>query len=190
VRRFAITGVTVGGHDETRQAVKVKEFFAPAQFFEMTDDAKLSRPSFERLDAGVGFGSAAFDFTANADDWLEVESIAFETITVDKENNQSSRSDPQNPYAVTPALLAKQARYGAAAAAGPRRSGRTKYRTIVGKNQMAKEGWSILETDDLTVQGAPTTYAEAEQTLQQIRRDDPARAARITILRRSELNSN
>ena len=187
-RRFTITGVSFGGQDETGQSVKVKDFFAPAQFFEMTDDQKLSRPSFEPMNAGVGFGSAAFDFTANADDWLEVESIDFETITVDKEKNESRSSGPEHSYALTPALLVKQARYGAAGAAGLRRSGRTKYRTTAGKNQIAKEGWSMLATDDLTVQGAPTTYSEAEQALQQLRRDNPAKAARMSILRRSEMN--
>ena len=135
----------------------------------MTDDQKLSRPSFERLNAGVGFGSAAFEFTANADDWLEVESIDFETITIDKEKNQSRSSGPEQSYALTPALLLKQSRYGAAGAAGLRRSGRTRYRTTTGRNQITKEGWSLAQTDDLTVQGAPTTYSEAEQTLQQLR---------------------
>ena len=32
--------------------------FAPAQFFEMTDDEKLAAPSFETMEAGAVFGEA------------------------------------------------------------------------------------------------------------------------------------
>ena len=44
---------------------------------------------------------------------------------------------------------------------------------MVGKHRIAKEGWSIVATDDLTVQpvpgieaGKPTIYSEAAQALQ------------------------
>src|SRR6185295_18208388 len=51
-RRFTI-GVSLGAQNQTPQTIK--DFFAPAQFFKMTDDEKLSRPSFELMDSGVGF---------------------------------------------------------------------------------------------------------------------------------------
>ena len=54
-RRFTISSVSLGGQSETTEPVK--DFFAPAQFFEMSDDEKLSRPSFEPMAAGVGIGS-------------------------------------------------------------------------------------------------------------------------------------
>ena len=50
-RRFTISSVSLGGQSQTTRAVK--DFFAPAQFFEMSDDEKLSRPSFEPMAAGV-----------------------------------------------------------------------------------------------------------------------------------------
>ena len=138
----------------------------------MSDDEKLSRPSFEPMAAGVSIGSEEFAFTANADDWLEVEAIEFETIIVDKEKNESRRSDPKNLYQLSPELLGKQARFGAAGAAAIRRSGKAKYRTTMGKHRIAKEGWSIVATDDLTVQpvpgieaGKPMIYSEAAQAL-------------------------
>src|SRR4029077_12627881 len=126
-------------------------------------------------------------FTADADDWLEVESIEFETITVDKEKNESRSSGPKNLYVLSPELLGKQSRFGAAGASDIRRTGRAKYRTTVGKYQIAKEGWSVVATDDLTAQGEPTIYSEADQALQKLKQDDPAKAARLTILRLSEL---
>jgi hypothetical protein len=139
------------------------------------------------MNAGVGFGSATFDFTADTGDWLEVESIDFETITVDKGKSESRRSSTEHLYALTPALLARQSRYGAAASAGVRRSGRAKYRTTAGRNGIRKEGWSLVATDDLTVQSAPTTYSEARQALKRLQQDDPGKAARLNIVRLSEV---
>ena len=85
-RRFTISSVSLGGQGQTTQPVK--EFFAPAQFFEMSDDEKLSRPSFEPMAAGVSMGSEEFAFTADANDWLEVEAIEFETIIMNKEKKR------------------------------------------------------------------------------------------------------
>ena len=59
-RRFTISSVSLGGQSQTTEPVK--EFFAPAQFFEMSDDEKLSRPSFEPMAAGVSIGSEEFAF--------------------------------------------------------------------------------------------------------------------------------
>ena len=71
-RRFTISSVSLGG-DRARRPQPVRDFFAPAQFFEMSDDEKLSRPSFEPMAAGVSIGSDAIVFTADTSDWLEVQ---------------------------------------------------------------------------------------------------------------------
>ena len=139
-------------------------------------------------------GSDEFAFTADANDWLEVEAIEFETIIVDKEKKESRRSDPKNLYKLSPDLLGKQARFGAAGNSDLRRTGKAKYRTTMGKHRIAKEGWSIVATDDLTVQpvpgieaGKPTIYSEAAQALRKLKQENPAKAAGLKILRLSEL---
>ena len=192
-RRFAISSVSLGGQNQTVQPVK--DFFAPAQFFEMSDDEKLSRPSFESMGAGVSIASDEFAFSAKAEDRLEVGAMEFETITIDKQKNESSRSGPGDLYRLTPELLGRQSRFGAAANSDLRRTGRAKYRTAVGKYRIAKEGWSILKTDDMTVQpapgmegGKPASYSEAEQALQKLRQENPAKAAGLKILRLSEVS--
>ena len=38
--------------------------FAPAQFFDMSDDEKLASPSFEEMGAGMAVGSDAVTFDA------------------------------------------------------------------------------------------------------------------------------
>jgi len=57
-RRFAVTHAALGQQDQSRTAVK--ERFAPAQFFDMSDDDKLAAPSFEAMDAGVAFGEGGY----------------------------------------------------------------------------------------------------------------------------------
>ena len=191
-RRFTISSVSLGGQPRTPQPVK--DFFAPAQFYEMSDDAKLSRPSFEPMTAGVGLGSDEIVFSADPNDWLEVAAIEFDTIIVDKEKSESRLSAAPDRYRLSAPILNRQARFGAAGRSELRRSGRTKYRAAVGKYRVEKVGWQIVATEDLAVQpmpgleaNKPATYSEAAQALEAFRRRDPAKAAGLKILRSSEL---
>jgi hypothetical protein len=54
---FSISGVRVDSQDEPIQTVT--DYFAPGQFLTLSDEDKLSQPSFELYDAGVEIGSAA-----------------------------------------------------------------------------------------------------------------------------------
>lgn len=191
-RRFTISSVSLGGQNLPTQPVR--DFFAPAQFFELSDDEKLSRPSFETLTAGVSVGAEAFTFSADADDWLEVEAITFETITVDPQTNVSHPSSPTEGYVLSPELLDKQARFGAAGASDLRRLGKARYRTARVGHRLVKEGWSIVDTADLSVQsapgmetGKPVAYSEAAEALRHLQQENPARASGLKILRLSEL---
>jgi hypothetical protein len=201
-RRFTISGVSLGENDQL--TAPVKDFFAPAQFFEMSDDDKLSRPSFETMDAGITFGSDDLTFSNNTADWLEVKTIEFETWLIDDETNMAHRSpaeqpaQPQDPklfYQLSRELLFRQARFGAAGSSDLRRSGNAKYRTTtIGKYQVTKEGWSIVATDDLTEQPTPgldtrkrVSYTEAAQSLRKLKQENPEKAARLKILRLSEV---
>ncbi|WP_415919521.1 DUF6603 domain-containing protein [Tateyamaria sp. SN6-1] len=64
-RHFRLHAVRLrlGGRDvalEAEDATRLTEPFAPAQFFEMSDDEKLSAPSFEPMTAGIsGYGTQA-----------------------------------------------------------------------------------------------------------------------------------
>ena len=191
-RRFTIRTASPGW--QTLQAVR--EFFAPAQFFEMSDAEKLSRPSFESMPAGVSLGSEGFSISAGADDWLEVPAIQFETIIVGQEQDSGEPTPPKDVYQLSPLLLGKQARFGAAANSVLRRTGTAKYRTTAGKHQVAKKGWSIVSTDDLKVQAVPgieertVSYSEAEQALRKLKQQDPAKASGLKILRLFEVQGS
>ena len=119
-RAASRSAVNLGGQHQTTQSVR--DFFAPAQFFEMSDDEKLSRPSFEPMEAGVRLGSDAFLFT-DTHDCFEVDTIAYETIIVDQPGQEPRRSAPQDLYPLSRKLLGKQARFGAAGSSALRRTG-------------------------------------------------------------------
>jgi hypothetical protein len=189
-RLFTISSVSVGDQSQTTQPVT--DFFAPAQFLEMSDNEKLSRPSFEALTAGVSFGSDEFSFPAN--DLLESEAIEFETIFIDKDKKAPLPSNPINRYKLSQELFAHQARFGAAGVSDLRRTGKTKYRTTMGKYRVTKEGWSIVTTNDLAEQplpgsaaGRPASYSEAVQALRKISQKEPTQAVNLKLLRPSEL---
>jgi len=91
--------------------------------------------------------------------------------------------------------LSKQARFGAAANSPLRHTGAAKYRTTAGKHQIAKRGWSIVSTYDLKVQAVPgikgvASYSEAEQALQKLKQQDPAKARGLKILRLFEVQGS
>ena len=106
------------------------------------------------------------------------------------------RLPPENEYQLSPLLLGKQARFGAAANSALRHTGTAKYRTTAGKHQIAKKGWSIVSTDDLKVQavpgieGRPVSYSEAEQALRKLKQQDPAKARGLKILRLFEVQGS
>lgn len=52
---FAIAGAAIDG--QTTALSTVEDYFAPGQFLTLTDDQKLSMPSFEPYDAGVSVGA-------------------------------------------------------------------------------------------------------------------------------------
>jgi hypothetical protein len=52
---FAISAVSINGQAETKQ--NFQDYFATGQFLNLSDADKLSRPGFERYDAGIRIGS-------------------------------------------------------------------------------------------------------------------------------------
>lgn len=197
-RRFKITQVRVGTDAQTGEPVK--DFFAPGQYFEMGDDEKLTRPSFEQMTAGVGFGTEGVAITEEADDWVEVGALAYETVIVARQGPEARRSDAEEEtekYRLSAEGLQAQAQYGAAANSEVRRTGKAKYRGAVGKYKVGKEGWSVVSAETMTVsqlagtEGAkPTSYTEAVEALRKLKQKNPAQAAGLKIVRLSGLSQS
>ncbi len=60
---FSISDVQIDGHEENKQ--NFQDYFAAGQFLTLSDADKVSRPSFERYDAGINIGSS--EITSGAD---------------------------------------------------------------------------------------------------------------------------
>jgi hypothetical protein len=107
-RRFTVTRVAVGTADESNDVIH--DDFAPAQFFEMTDDAKLASPSFESMQAGLRIGSS--EYALGFDQRVE-SPLAYETRIIDRK----AAVPPPKPsvdYRLTDVLLGMHAMHGAA----------------------------------------------------------------------------
>jgi len=95
--KFSVNKVRVG--DDWRAIDDdefIQDWFAPAQFFNMSDDEKVKAPSFEMMDGGVRFGSVSVEAGNEAE--LDVE---YEEIFIDPSLNQRRMSKiPQSALSV------------------------------------------------------------------------------------------
>jgi hypothetical protein len=117
-RRFQITRVAVGTGNESTS--DVQDDFAPAQFFEMSDDAKIASPSFEPMQAGLRIGSSQFAFPINQ---CIASPLDYETRIVDR-NAAVPPPPPKVDYVLSRALLEMHAMHGAAGRSPLRREER------------------------------------------------------------------
>jgi len=140
-RRFNVTRVAVGNSNESGGALA--DDFAPAQFFEMSDDAKLASPSFQSMQAGLRVGSSQFSlgFTQRVESPLE-----YETRVIDRKAAKPP-PPPARDYRLSEVLLQLHAMQGAAGRSMLRRE------RVAPANPFAKvepARWTAL-TEDLGV---------------------------------------
>lgn len=121
-KRFRVTRVAIGNDNESSSAVS--DDFAPAQFFDMSDDAKLASPSFEPMQAGLRIGSQqfAFSFAQRVESPLE-----YETRTIDRKAAVPP-PPPTRGYRLSLDLLHLHALHGAAGRSPLRRERRAPVR--------------------------------------------------------------
>jgi hypothetical protein len=192
-RLFKINSVSVGGKSVGFE--RLRDFFAPAEFLEMTDDEKLTAPSFEPLTAGVSLNLEGFILPGNDIDVIEEPKLRYETYVID-DKDQPARQvfEPSGLHpALNAAHLDKQLSFGAAARSEVRRTGAAKFSPQSATKVLAKTGWVIVSGADQKRQSAPgieagklVSYAEAFQSLQQLKLENPARAKGLKIIRASE----
>ena len=119
-RRFTVTRIAVGTDAGTETTGTVQDDFAPAQFFEMSDDEKLASPSFEPMQAGMRIGSSAFAFALAQG---VASPLEYETRIVDRK--AAVPTPPmKTPYILSRALLEMHAMHGAAGRSPLRREER------------------------------------------------------------------
>jgi hypothetical protein len=123
-RRFALTASLDG---TPLPSTPVQASFAPAQFFVMTDDEKLTAPSFQSMDAGCMFGEAGVTFEQAQVIPAPIEYQVIQ-ITLDGPSPPAELTPPSPSFALDAGSLQLFARSGAAARAPIRRAGRARFR--------------------------------------------------------------
>jgi hypothetical protein len=149
-RRFQV-GATLGG--SAQQITFVKEGFAPAQFFAMSDDEKIASPSFVDMDAGLVFGSDAVAF---APAQAVASPLEYETVVID--DDAPPNAPRAERYRLHPERLLQHARFGAVAKAPIRKLGLNRFRTPDAPQAAALRtpGWVIASVDDAKIVAAQT----------------------------------
>jgi hypothetical protein len=169
LNEFDVEGVTVGGRplaSAAPQAVRqpVREHFARAQFIEMSEEDRLTRPAYEELDAGVEFSSLAFEVPARA----VRTGLTYETSYLDLSTGEI-REDP-TPATTTSGLghdlLQRFGRYGAAGQATRRRT---------------EQAATVRRTFRV---GAPPVLAADRTTLEAVPLAGPATTAQLVLEQR------
>jgi hypothetical protein len=187
--RFSLRNVTM--NQEGVSFERVQDFFAPAQFLELTDDEKLTAPSFEPMVAGISLGQEAVQFTANDEDILEDLAVVYETIIIDGETASEAPPSP-----IGPDFVDRYLSLGAASTSALRRSGNAKYRIAARKNTVNKAGWTIASREDGSSEGTPevragavVSYTASFQALAALGRTNPGRARSLMLVRTTSSSS-
>jgi Family of unknown function (DUF6603) len=156
----------------TATQAEVAGLFARAQYFDLTDDERLSAPSYEPLQSGVELASETV--RAGAARRTDVE---YETVLVGAEApRRPARLDVSHlRWAVTSGAVGRSGIHDARVNAGPDQSVRlTPARSVLVDTATMQPATDVLP--------AATTLAAAEQTLAALAAADPARAQRLQVV--------
>jgi hypothetical protein len=140
-RRFSLSATLNGAE---LQAAAVREQFAPSQYFDLTDDEKLTGPSFEEMDAGIAAGDIAIAFAAGE---IVAAPLEYESIVIDAPD-QAPPADTR--FRLDAGALQLLAETGAAARAPVRRVGKARFRDAAAAPAVTIHApeWRIVSVDD------------------------------------------
>ena len=187
--RFAIEQVRVGPPNDREDlaSANVKEQFAPAQFFEMSDAQKLSAKSFEQYDAGVKITESeelAADYAARRD-------VAYEVFYMDRQREMLV--DPGPDLVVVDGLAFSTWAVGGAVAASPlSHANRAKSALAPDAVEVLQEPYTVVTVGNLRpVNGdvaAAASEAEAIGLMREFIRDNPGLEGEIQVVPTFEVN--
>jgi hypothetical protein len=159
---------------------QVREYFAPAQFFELSDDEKLTRPSFEPWPAGLRFGVAGI----TPGPTRQVE-FGYEDRVVDEEDKLTLVVLPT--YVLTQEVMEDLAGASAAGFAPRAETGAAQYSGPKLRIALKPKTYALADTDTLeaVADGAPS-YTEALQKKKEQTAGDPAAERQVQVVEAHE----
>jgi hypothetical protein len=159
---FAISDVKINANEESRE--NLQDYFATAQFLTLSDADKLSKPSFERYDAGITIGSSAILTGANSP-----RTVKYEERIIDVD---SGFSRFERFYVMPGNIHAALTQQGAGFQSAVKNTGLAKYQNgpAVAAITSADPGYVVAGVDDLAIRsdiasGQGVTYFHAQAAL-------------------------
>jgi hypothetical protein len=175
-RRFSIS-ITVNGSVTDPAPQPVQEYFAPAQFFDLTDDEKLSQPSFDLLDAGLRFGTTGTTHGVAVETDFDYESRVIDIVDKVKTvlpSYQMAQEDALAVAGISAAGRSPLATFGAAKYRGPDLGIKVK-----------PKRYGVASTEDLSGldgEDANLSYTEALAHKREYSAHHPDEAAQIQVV--------
>jgi hypothetical protein len=145
-------------------AIETKDPFAPGQYLSLTDDQKLTRPSFEPFTSGYQQIRLGDNISCPWDSAIPT-SFEYETARIDRFGEIPTTKESTQRYAMNNEMLLEAAHFGAAGESLMRRTGSAKYAGPVHKVVLKEKTYTVASVDDLKAYDdkvAATTYTEAE----------------------------
>jgi hypothetical protein len=148
------------------KAIETKDPFAPGQYLSLTDDQKLTRPSFESFTSGyqqIRLGES-ISFPLDSDSNIST-SFEYETARIDRFGEIPTTKENSQPYVMSNERLLEAAHFGATGESPMRRTGSAKYAGPVRKVVLKERTYTVASVDDLEMHDGKvtaTTYTEAE----------------------------
>jgi hypothetical protein len=166
---FTITAIRSGGVDLLRQD-EVRDYFAAAQFFQLSDAEKLSRPSFEQYLCGAVAEVGGIEGAPDFGGFFTPSPVEYEQKIVDAQ----IATPLEDTYTLAANVLSVLATLGAAGQAALRQSGAAAF--LGPDRQVTVDDGRFAVVDPATLKSADTqtysTYIEARTALQARGQDD------------------
>jgi hypothetical protein len=143
-REFSIKDVEVE-HNSVTDPALAEESFAPAQFFDMTDEEKLSSPSFKSFPSGIRVGEPDKLNTAYA----AARKVKYEIKYIDSQRNQRLSRPTGGLFDVDPLTFNAWALQGAIARSELSFARRRKSGLAPEEVAVVQEPFAIVNTNDL-----------------------------------------
>jgi uncharacterized protein DUF6603 len=173
---FQIDSVTVAGSHVVTEALQ--DQFARSQFFNMTDDEKLSTPAFEQMDAGVTVPPAPLNAGPGVAGSTRYKTLIYNPVTKEAEPVPA-------PYSPTPLQVLAFAAVGAAAKAAGARNGSIRYKGPLNPIRVGQLTFAIASTASAmpsTGSAATTSFSIARQNLDAHLSRNPADRQTLQVL--------
>lgn len=183
-RVYSLSLVQLGGQgSDHAHTSSVQDYFAPAQFMQMSDDRKISSPSFEQMPAGM---TIAGDGLAYPEETEQVE-LTYDEIIIDEANDLFSWEAGLG-IRLSYSMFGAAARLGACARSRFRHSGRARFRGSDLGIRLMDHLYTVAGVDDLKHFSPPgiskegLTYTEAHAAMNEYAAANAVEKGRMQVV--------